>query len=47
MCNFPSLVVADTDMLKQIMVKDFSKFTDRPVSYTLSKTGGIFDIFQK
>lgn len=27
--NLPTLVVCDTEMIKQIMVKDFNKFTDR------------------
>nr|AAB66556.1 cytochrome P450 30 [Mercenaria mercenaria] len=27
--NIPTLVISDTDIIKQIMVKDFSKFTDR------------------
>ena len=31
--NVPSLIVSDPEMLKQILVKDFSKFTDRAVSF--------------
>ena len=32
MGNVPSLIIADAEMLKQILVKEFSKFTDRVVS---------------
>ena len=32
MGNVPSLILADTEIIKQIMVKDFPKFIDRPVS---------------
>ena len=28
----PVLLVADNDLMKQVMFKDFHKFTDRPVS---------------
>ena len=32
--RIPSLVVADPEMLKDIFVKEFDCFSDRPVSYT-------------
>lgn len=35
--NTPSLVISDADMIKQIMVKEFSKFTDRVALISLSK----------
>ena len=31
----PQILVADVDMLKQILVKDFNNFMDYPVSYSL------------
>ena len=36
MGNFPSLIIADTEIIKQILVKDFPKFIDRPVSICYS-----------
>lgn len=36
MGDVPSLVINDADMIKQITVKEFSKFTDRGVSKVLS-----------
>lgn len=33
----PSLVISDTEMLKEIMVKQFSKFTDRSIGIPLEK----------
>ena len=38
MGNVPSLIIADAEMLKQILVKEFSKFTDRVVSLFHSNT---------
>ena len=32
----PEILIADLDMLKEILVKDFTKFMDRPVSSVLA-----------
>ena len=34
-CHLPTLLVSDPDMLKQIFIKNFSNFTNRPVSIKL------------
>lgn len=36
----PSLMVADLDMVKQILVKEFDNFMDRPVSDHVTLVGG-------
>ena len=33
----PTLVVADLEMVKQVYVKDFHSFRDRPVSFVIYK----------
>ena len=35
--SIPTLVVADLEMLKQVYVKDFHSFRDRPVSFVIYK----------
>jgi hypothetical protein len=34
-CHLPTLLVSDPDMLKEIFIKNFSNFTNRPVSIKL------------
>lgn len=43
--QIPNLVVADPDMLKDIFVKEFDSFRDRPVSYINMKYGIYLFIF--
>ena len=34
-CHLPTLLISDPDMIKQIFIKNFSNFTNRPVSIKL------------
>ena len=38
----PALIISDPDILKEIMVKQFSKFTDRVVSIDKYKDDSVF-----
>lgn len=36
-CHLPTLLVSDPDMIKQIFIKNFSNFTNRPIPFKLHK----------